>query len=98
MVTRQILLTIDTEIGLNPGAQQVIRVNNASLPTLSDNFLIYCRFAIMSLNTHILTVLPELPESPFNQWDPKKIEDWRHEESVRRTKERRPDLPDGTEF
>lgn len=29
--------------------------------------------------------------------DPKKIEDWRHEESVRRTEERRPDLMDGDE-
>ncbi len=29
--------------------------------------------------------------------DPKKIEDWRHEESVRRTEERRPDLLSGDE-
>jgi tRNA (guanine37-N1)-methyltransferase len=29
--------------------------------------------------------------------DPRKIEDWRHEESVRRTEERRPDLLEGDE-
>jgi tRNA (guanine37-N1)-methyltransferase len=27
--------------------------------------------------------------------DPRKIEDWRHEESVKRTEERRPDLLEG---
>jgi hypothetical protein len=39
MVWRQVLLTIDTEIGLNLGARSVLRVNDASLPTLSDIFL-----------------------------------------------------------
>ena len=29
--------------------------------------------------------------------DPKKIEDWRHEESVKRTEERRPDRLEGGE-